>query len=296
MSYGFTATNAAGQVLVSSQTRNLHLLLITTATTLIAQHDAYGGMRHWAYRFTSNRTPVPFFELTDEFTGITALKLVSVDTWEVSLVYSGLKSTPPKLFVFADPVGRTSEQQFGVRVLMDDGTAAFDSRFSPLSINFSTLTAPPLEPLGPSGVADLTPVRNVDSGFVSTPYPIASYSALAQCERRRTSQWEVSGDDGSVGKYKINPWTEYHTGVTWAFYRSGVRLLNNSQLNCGWVCVKHGYYEEIVRNSVSTLGNILTVGGEGNNSSSGSSGALPYSNETLNLQPSAVILSNGNLY
>lgn len=297
MSYGFTAHNASGQVLVSSNTRNLHLReQVVLPQSLIGSHDNYGGLRCWVYRFNSPRTPVPFFQLSNTFTGVTSIKRVDGNTWEVTLIRGTTHPSPPRLFVFTDPVGLISAERFGLQVFMNDGTPAFDSRFRPLAVKYSALMAPPTEPLGPSGVSDLNPVSFNSAGYIDLPLPvIGTYSALAQCERRRTASWETSGDDGGLGKYKVNPWTQYHTGVTWAFYRSGVRLVEG-RLDCGWVCVKHGYYEQVVRNSVSTLGNILTVGGEGNASSSGSSGELPYSNETLNLQPSAVVLTGMDSY
>lgn len=296
MTYGFMATNSNGQVLVSSQTRTLHLLLVTASATQLYGHDTYGGMRQWVYRFTSQRTPVPFFSLTSNLTGVSAISMVATDSWEVTLICEGTNSIPPTLYVFTDPVGRTSPESYGVKVLMDDGSPAFDSRFNPLSIGFSALIAPASEPLQNGSVSDLTPVSQTTAGSLSVPAPIASYSALAQCERESTRTWETSGDDGSVGKYKINPWTDYHSERKWAFYRSGIRVSSSNQLYCGWICVKQGVYTTRQHNSTSTLPNIITFGGDGNNSSFGDGGSLPYSNETLNLQPSAVIVANGTLY
>ena len=297
MTYGFMATNSNGQVLVSSQTRNLHLLQIMTPSSLLYTDstNTYGGMHQWAYRFTSQRTPVPFFSLTGALTSISAIRMVAPDVWEVTLICEGL-SNPPALYVFTDPVGRTSPESYGVKVLMDDNSPAFDSRFNPLSIGFSALIAPASEPLQNGNVSNLTPVIQVIAGTLNVPTPIASYSALAQCERESYRAWETGGADAEILGKKINPWTDYHSERKWAFYRSGIRISPTNQLYCGWICVKHGVYTTFQHNSTSSLPNIVTLGGDGNHSSFGDGGSLPYSNETLNLQPSAVIVANGALY
>ena len=75
MSYGFEATNNSGQVLVSSDTKNLHFIQRITGprnTTLsdtdldagvIASYDYWGGIRRWRYTATCSTTPVPFFTI-----------------------------------------------------------------------------------------------------------------------------------------------------------------------------------------------------------------------------------------
>ena len=77
MSYGFLATNNNSQVLVSSDTSNLHFIGKATYNSTLQSIDTYGGLRQWIYRFNSNInvTPLPFFTMPVEaHYGISAIR------------------------------------------------------------------------------------------------------------------------------------------------------------------------------------------------------------------------------
>lgn len=68
MSYGFLATNNNNQILVSSDTNNLHFIGKASYVSTLQSTDTYGGLRQWLYRFDSNInvTPLPFFTMPAE--------------------------------------------------------------------------------------------------------------------------------------------------------------------------------------------------------------------------------------
>lgn len=161
MSWGFLATNANGQVLVSSETRNLHFVGKAAYDRTINQFDGYGGLRHWAFRIACNVTPVPFFTMpTEDYYAVAAVRSVGPGAWEIEVIRSGIGNSVPEVYVFADPRGiaRSPDTDYGMLVLRDDGTPSFDSRFKPLVITGGTNVAPPANPLD-------NPVTNVTARF-----------------------------------------------------------------------------------------------------------------------------------
>jgi hypothetical protein len=171
MSRGFLATNQNGQVLISSDTRNLHFVGKAQLSRVINQFDGYGGLRHWAFSIDCNVTPVPFFTMpTSDFYAVAAVRSVSVAKWEIEIIRSGISNEPPEVYVFADPRGATyaPDSNYGLLVLRDDGTPSFDSRYTPLVITGGTSVAPPHNPL-------TNPVINVSARFCegldTTPAP-----------------------------------------------------------------------------------------------------------------------------
>ena len=138
MSYGFLAVNNNNQVLVSSDTRNLHLIakLTSPAETLLTSAN-YGGMRKWRYRVNSAVTPMPFFSMpTTDFYGISRIVETSSGSgiWDIEVIRSGTSDTVPEVYVFADPRAASSADTYGMVIYRDDGTPAFDSRLRPLVI------------------------------------------------------------------------------------------------------------------------------------------------------------------
>ena len=171
MSRGFLATNENGQVLISSDTRNLHFVGKATLSRVINQFDGYGGLRHWAFSIDCNVTPVPFFTMpTSDFYAVASVRSVAVAKWEIEIIRSGISNQAPEVYVFADPRGATyaPDTKYGLMVMRDDGTASFDSRYSPLVITGGTSVAPPHNPL-------TSPVTYVSArfceGWDTTPPP-----------------------------------------------------------------------------------------------------------------------------
>jgi hypothetical protein len=63
MSYGFLAVNDGGQILVSSDTRNLHFVEKAYYYSTLSASNVGAGMRQYAYRCSSSVAPVPFFTM-----------------------------------------------------------------------------------------------------------------------------------------------------------------------------------------------------------------------------------------
>lgn len=304
MSWGFTATNKSGQVLASSETRNLHFIGQATFHAQVRYINAYGGIRRWTFRIACNAVPMPFFTMpTQDYYAVSAVREISPGSWEIEVIRSGYSDLIPEVFVFADPRGvtRGPDTNYGVRIMRDDGTPSFDSRLSPLTVTGGLAVVPPSNPraAGPGYLnpdycsTDASPSLAPDTkNIYSLPalYGTAMmfYPSIAQAQRQFevTRSWqECTGVEYGVciGYSEVyRTWSVY-----WAFYRSGIKRIG-TELHCGWIAVEYGcnwYYKK----GSSFLG--IDTGGN-----SGSGGSWPYSNETLNLTPTAVITANADRY
>lgn len=302
--WGFQATNKAGQVLVSSETRNLHFVGKARLDRIIKQFNGYGGLRHYAFRINCNVTPVPFFTMpTEDYHGVVAVRNVAAGVWEIEVIRSGTSATTPEVYVFADPSGVTArDTDYGMLVLRDDGTPSFDSRLGPLVVTGGISVAPPSNPLTvapgslsgkycQSDPSDQMGPNNNNTYQVVVPgsKPIFFYPSIAQAEREYRFDASEEECDGigaygeCVGAKRRYSWSSYY----WAFYRGGIRHVGGYLFN-GWITAEFGCHWTYRKDS-SFLG--IGTGG-----SSGTSGQWPYSNETLNLTPTAVITANGSRY
>jgi hypothetical protein len=311
--WGFEAKNNAGQVLVSSETRNLHFVGKAGLNRVIRQFDGYGGLRHYAFWIDCEVTPVPFFTMpTYDFYGIVAVRQISLyanrKTWEIELIRSGTSATVPEVYVFSDPRGTTARNtNYGMLVLRDDGTPSFDSRLNPLTVNGGVNVAPPANPLtvaptslsakncnsdpaSQMGPNNYNTYRFTPGGELTPAYkPIFYYPSIAQAEREfafYASEEECDGLDAynnCVGAKRVYSWYSYY----WAFYRGGIQY-TGGYLKTGWIAAQFGCHWTYNKDS-SFVG--IGIGG-----SSGDSGQWPYTNETLNLTPTAVITANGARY
>lgn len=142
----------------------------------------------------------------------------------------------------------------------------------------------------PTAGSTMGPDQKNDYPFTAVGYkPMFFYPSISQAQRefsfsetdRSCTGFNAYGNCiGFEDKY-------YYTSNYWAFYRSGVRYINGT-LSCGWITVEFGCnwtYKE----KEKFLG--IGIG-----SDSGSGGTWPYSNETLNLTPTTVIVGNGGDY
>lgn len=305
MTWGFEATNRNGQVLVSSDTRNLHFLGKATLDRIIRQNDGYGGFRHYAFRIDCMVTPVPFFTApTADRYGIVAIRNVSATVWEIEVLRSGVSATIPEVYVFCDPRGMINPPttDYGMQVMRDDNTPSFDSRFNPLIVTGGIQVAPPSNPLtvtpptltarfcgGPA--ADYLGPNNENTYPVTTgaTKPIFFYPSIAQAQRQFHFYEEEQQCDGINYGVCIGFSRAYEfSSDYWAFYRGGIRSVGG-YIFAGWVTAEFGC--NWWRKESKTLIEII---GLGDKSSVG--GVWPYSNETLNLAPTAVIISDGSFY
>jgi hypothetical protein len=306
MSFGFLALNNNNEVLISSDTKNLHFLQkMTSPTTVSFTSNDYGGMRRWIYTFSNvNTVPVPFFSVpTADYYAVSRLEDKGSNTWDVEIIRTGTSTTTPEVYLFAPPTAGSPSGNHGMVVFSADGSSSFDRRLKPLAITGGVSVSHPSNPrtsFSSSGLNAKYCPTNASGTFAPTEYssytlsgqpskPIFSFFSLAQAEREVTveeSEFECDGFD-VYGNCAGASRTYYWTSKYWAFYRGGIRW-NNGNLRAGWVVVEKGcnwtYYKD---------SEFLGIGTGGD---SGSGGNWPYSNETINTTANSVIVANGASY
>lgn len=303
MSTGFLAVSTTGEVLVSSDTRNLHFVGKAYYYYLLNSTNSYGGLRYIIYRISCNTTPVPFFTLSGNYCGVVAVKEVSSGLWEIEVILSGTNPTYPEVYVFADPRGIVSQDTSGHGLLVrnSDNTASFDSRLKPLAINYTISVEQPLNPI-------LTPPSGLDAKYCGSQNntginpnavyqykidlsskvgkPIAMYQSIAQAQREYTFYAREREVEAIVIE-RIYEWWSYY----WLFCRAGISTSSSggfNYLNAGWIGTNWGCRWDYKRNN-----SFIGIGVDGDSSSGGN---WPYANETLNTQPSTVIIADGSRY
>lgn len=307
MSNGFLATNDNGQILISSDTRNLHLISkLSSPTEIVYSTAEYGGIIVLRYRVSNcSTTPVPFFTMpsTSDYYGVTRITSVNSSTWDIEIIKSGSASSYPEVYIFADPRASTATDTYGLKVFRDDGTPSFDSRLKPLAISGGTSIAHPSNPkssfsgslssqyCGSSGSTYFAPNNyNTYNVSIAPSKPMFSFASLAQAEREATwssSQQECDGVPdgygGCIGFQRTYSWSSTY----WAFYR-GVIKKGSNQIFAGWCTAAFGCRWTYQRDSEFI--------GIGTGGASGSGGTWPYSNETLNLSSATVIIGDASRY
>jgi hypothetical protein len=306
MSFGFLALNNNNDVLISSDTKNLHFLQKRTSPTTVSfTSNDYGGMRRFIYSFSNvNTVPVPFFSVpTADFYAISRVEDKGSNNWDIEIIRSGTSTSTPEVYLFAPPSAGSPSGNYGMVVFNSDGSSAFDSRLKPLAITGGQSVSHPSNPrtsFSSSGLNAKFCPTNASTTFVPTEYnsytlsgqpskPIFSFFSLAQAEREVTVQeTEVECDGASAYGVCVGiERTYYWTSKYWAFYRGGIRW-NNGNLRAGWITVEKGcnwtYYKD---------SEFLGIGTGGD---SGSGGNWPYSNETINTSANSVIVANGANY
>ena len=307
MSYGFLATNNSNEVLISSDTKNLHFLQKRTSPTTVSfTSNDYGGMRRLIYSFSNiNTVPVPFFSVpTSDYYAISRLEDKGSNNWDVEIIRSGTSTSTPEVYLFAPPSAGSPSGNYGMAVYNSDGSSSFDSRLKPLVITGGQSVSHPTNPrtsYSSSGLDAQYCATNASGTFAPTEYnsytinsqpskPIFSFFSLAQSEREVTVQEQLTECDGlganSYGCIGFER-TYYWTSIYWAFYRGGIRW-NNGNLRAGWIVVEKGCNWTYYKDS-SFLG--IGTGGD-----SGTGGDWPYTNETINTTANSIIIANGANY
>ena len=303
MSYGFLATNKNGQILVSSDTKNLHFFGKASFLRTIASSANYGGMYRWIFSVSCIDYPTPFFTANGGFLGVTSIRLAS-PAWEIEVISSS--STVPEVYIFTPARSIPVSGGYGVVVYKDATTVSFDSRLKPLSIYGGLMIAPPSNPRtgaisgdpwecrSMAGTLGTLAPDNWSTHYISTPNVnyvkhIYHYPSMAQAEREQefsTGRWS---EGGCADKREYELWSTY-----WCFYRAGIRAewlgAGQIKVNCGWVAAEGGCHSRRYESGRSVIG--INVGGGGTSSG----GAWPYNNETLNISETFMLISNGDLY
>lgn len=262
---------------------------------------AYGGSTYfrgakyidWTLQYDENNNP--FYEA---FYGIYRTTVTTITNTVADPTVN-----VPEVYVFADPRAFNPTDGYGMLVYRNDGTASFDSRISPLVVTGGFSVNPPSNPRNAavppldakncsSNDVDAFTPDNYNTFYPTIPgtKPIYSFASLAQAQKEAAyyaGEEECDGFDtygNCVGAKRLYTWNSRY----WCFYRAGIKKTGASTVTCGWMAVEYGCNWDY-----SVDGSFIGIGTGG---SSGTGGTWPYSNETLNLASTAVILADGSLY
>lgn len=303
MSNGFLTVNGNSQILISSDTKNLHFVgVYTYPTSYIKNETGYGGINIVNYRVNCLVTPVPFFTMpnTSCFYAIGRITQVTASTWDIEVVKSGTNADYPELYVFSDPAGATVSGSYGMAVYKDDGSVSFDSRLSPLAITHSLNIAQPAPPRTaiPYNTLDST-TCNSEGGasttaFVPTNYntytfttplpakPMFFFASLAQATSTTSAYHNYDTNYIFYREYE-EWWSTY-----WAFYRGAVKVNSSTSILAGWVGINHGCNWDYHRSN-SLLG--VPVKSDNPNG-----GQPPYNDDTINLSSTSFLVGDASRY
>jgi len=305
MSYGLEATNAAGQVLISSEFKNLHFKQKKTSPDYTDRDSSgiFGGVKLMRYRFNLSETPVPFFHVpSGNSCAITAVRSVSSGVWDVEVLTNGVN---PEIYIFATAAVTSSGDTYGVQVFNNSNQVTFDSRATPLLVTGLVTVSQPSQPSssysssGLSSESCSTAVATYNASFVpnntssystSLPTkPLFFFSSNAQAEREIHVSTTDSVCDGiSVKGNCIGFLRDYeYDSYYWAFYRNVIQWSSGS-LKSTWCVSDWGCHW-----TYNTDSYVIGIGTGG---SSASGGSWPYSNETINTFNNTVIIGDASYY
>jgi len=315
MAYGFEAKNDSGNVIINDTIENLHFIGKATRSSdnsnygdfpgYSGSNDTLDGRVVHTYTITCSGTPVAFIKPTDYDRWHSIIKQsVSSTTWTFEVMISGTStSNPPEIYCFvnADDVPSTSDT-YGMIVYKSNGsTKTFDSRRQPLAITGGgTASAPPSDPTNSSGTPGTSTghswnYSSNDHDFRSssqytahsdsaanTSNAMFSCSSLAQAVYKR----QQHGYKESCGCCGFGCQDHHSTASWWVMYRQAFRL-RSGNFDSGWTNYAAGYAFSSSYESGGWFG-----GGGG----SYSTGTMPYTAKTINLQSNAYILADSSRY
>jgi len=305
--FGIELENNNGQVLISSNSKNLHLVAkLFAPTQVMYSEDGYGGIRILRYRVSCSLPPCPFFTMPSQsdFYGLTRITSPSTGLWDIEIIKSGSAANFPEVYVFAEPGAQPEPtEEYGLAVYNEANETAFDSRLLPLVVTGGVTTNHPTNPktsysgtlsaqyCGSSGSGYFAPNNYNTFEVGSMPSkPMFLFTSLAQAEREATfsaSEEECDGVPdgygGCAGAQRIYTWVSTY----WAFYRGAIRRTTTS-IQAGWATASYGCNWTYQKES--------TLIGIGTGGTSGQGGSWPYSNETLNLGARGVVISDAAIY
>jgi len=321
MAYGFEAKNDNGKVIINDTIENLHFIgKATRGSNNAAYGDfpGYGGSNdaldgrviHY-YTITCSGTPVAFIKPADysRWHGIIK-QSVSGTTWSFDVMVSGTStSNPPDIYCFvnADDIPVPSGETYGMQVFKSNGsTKTFDSRRQPLAITGGgTASAPPSDPTNSSGLPGVSSghswnYSSNDHDFRSsnrytahsdsaanTSNAMFACSSLAQAVYKRQQHGykeSCSGCFPFIGC--INCQDHHSTAAWWVMYRQAFRL-RSGNFDSGWTGYAAGY---------SFSSSFESGGWFGGGGGSYSTGSMPYTAKTINLQSNAFIIADSSRY
>jgi hypothetical protein len=314
MAYGFEAKNDSGNIIINDTIENLHFVGKATRGSNNSDYGSfpgYGGSNnsldgrviHY-YTITCSGTPVAFIKPTDyaRWHGIIK-QSVSGTTWSFDVMISGTStSNPPEIYCFvnADDVPSTSETH-GMIVFKSDGTTkTFDSRVQPLAITGGANAVAPSDPTNSSGLPGTSTghswnYSSNDHDFrctnryneytdsnINTSNTMFACPSLAQAVYKR----QQHGYKESCGFLGCCCQDHHSTAAWWVMYRSAFRLRTN-KFDAGWSVYAAGY---------SFSSSFESGGWFGGGGGSYSTGSMPYTAKTINLQSNAYIIADSSRY
>ena len=316
MAYGFEAKNDNGKVIINDTIENLHFIGKATrgsASSGYGTISGYGGSNSaldgrvvHTYTITCTGTPVAFIKPTDYDRWHSLIKQsVSSTTWTFEIMISGTStSNPPEVYCFvnADDIPVPSGETYGMLVFKSNGsTKTFDSRRQPLAITGGgTASAPPSDPTNTSGTPGTTSghswnYASNDHDFrssnrytahsdssVNTSNTMFACSSLAQAVYKR----QMHGHKRSCGFLGCCCQDHYSTAAWWVMYRQAFRL-RSGNFDSGWTNYAAGY---------SFSSSFESGGWFGGGGGSYSTGSMPYTAKTINLQSNAYIIADSSRY
>jgi len=315
MAYGFEAKNDNGKVIINDTIENLHFIgKATRGSNNAAYGDfpGYGGSNdaldgrviHY-YTITCSGTPVAFIKPADysRWHGIIK-QSVSGTTWSFDVMVSGTStSNPPDIYCFvnADDIPVPSGETYGMQVFKSNGsTKTFDSRRQPLAITGGANVVAPSDPTNSSGLPGTSSghswnYSSNDHDFrctnryneytdsnINTSNTMFACPSLAQAVYKR----QMHGHKRSCGFLGCCCQDHYSTAAWWAMYRSAFRLRTN-KFDAGWSVYAAGY---------SFSSSFESGGWFGGGGGSYSTGSMPYTAKTINLQSNAYIIADSSRY
>lgn len=316
MAYGFEAKNDNGKVIINDTIENLHFIGKATRgsnNSAYGDFPGYGGgndaldgrVIHY-YTITCSGTPVAFIKPSDysRWHGIIK-QSVSGTTWSFDVMVSGTStSNPPDVYCFvnADDIPVPSGETYGMQVFKSDGsTKTFDSRRQPLAITGGgTAPAPPSDPTNSSGLPGVSTGHSwnyssndhdfrssnrynaTSDSAANTSTAMFACSSLAQAVYKR----QQHGYKQSCGQYGCCCQDHHSTAAWWVMYRQMFRL-RSGNFDSGWTNYAAGY---------SFSSSFEDGGWFGGGGGSYSTGSMPYTAKTINLQSNAFIVADSSRY
>ena len=315
MAYGFEARNDSGNVIINDTIENLHFIGKATKNSSSSgygdfsgysgSNDTLDGRVVHTYSITCSGTPVAFIKPADYARWHAVIKQsVSGTTWTFQVMISGTStSNPPDVYCFvnADDVPSSSDTH-GLLVFKSDGTTkTFDSRRQPLAITGGgTATAPPSDPTNTSGTPGVSSghawnyssndhdfrssnrYTAISDSAANTSTTMFSCPSIAQAVYKR----QQHGYKESCGCCGFGCQDHWSTASWWVMYRQAFRL-RSGNFDSGWTGYAAGYAFSSAYESGGWFG-----GGGG----SYSTGTMPYTAKTINLQSNAYILADSSRY
>lgn len=315
MSYGFTAVNDNGKVIINDTLENLHFIGKATQTntsmayndfpTYSGANDTLDGVTIFTFTITCSGTPVAFIKPTDYDRWHSIVKQsVSGTTWTFEVLGGGEStSNAPELYVFvnADDIPTPSDTH-GLLVYKADGTTkTFDSRRQPLAITGGGSAVSPSDPTNSSGLPGTSNNQNWQSATLDHDFRSSNqyntYSdtgcnttnAMFACPSLAQGVYSrvINGYKCSNHPYPQSGCQEHwSTAWWWVMYRAAFRIQTN-EFQAGWNCYQAGYFYSENYNSGGWFGS----GGGGYQA-----GNAPYGNKIINLSSNAYIIADSSRF